>query len=192
MFHDAAVPSARHALNRAARYLDRIEATGQPVPLLTARLSRDMLNAAGQIATVASFALRATFPLTDRPLPEAQFPDDLRGLRGRLVWADAAVGELQPSDFAPALAGRKVRHRAGFAELDQDPAAYLFGFALPNLWFHLSTLHAILRQQGLAVGKGDFDGWHSYPPGFSWADPPTDDPATDARMGMRTGQRRPI
>ena len=35
---------------------------------------------------------------------------------------------------------------------------YLFHLALPNFYFHLTTAYGILRQNGIALGKGDFLG----------------------------------
>jgi hypothetical protein len=35
---------------------------------------------------------------------------------------------------------------------------YLFTFALPNFYFHVTTAYAILRHNGLEIGKGDFLG----------------------------------
>ena len=36
--------------------------------------------------------------------------------------------------------------------------AYLLHFILPNFFFHLTAAYAILRHNGLAVGKRDFIG----------------------------------
>lgn len=159
--YDAAVPPVRMALARAGHLLDLAAASPVAVPLLTARLAPDMMNAAGQIRTVGGFALRATFPLTGRPVPQARFADDLRGLRAQLAFAAAEIARLTPADFADA-ARRRIRHRAGEAELDQSGADYLQLFALPNLWFHVAMAYAIFRAEGLPVGKADFDGLHAY------------------------------
>jgi hypothetical protein len=35
---------------------------------------------------------------------------------------------------------------------------YLFHFATPNFWFHVTTTYAILRHNGVEVGKRDFMG----------------------------------
>ncbi|MEG0882986.1 MAG: DUF1993 family protein, partial [Janthinobacterium sp.] len=35
---------------------------------------------------------------------------------------------------------------------------YLLSFALPNFYFHVSMVHAILRHNGVAVGKLDYLG----------------------------------
>lgn len=159
--HDAAILPARMALTRAGHLLDLAAASPAPVSLLSARLAPDMMNAAGQIRTVGGFALRATFPLTGQPVPQGRFADDLRGLRAGLAFAAAEIARLTPADFADA-ATRRIRHRAGEAELDQSGADYLQLFALPNLWFHLSIAYAIFRAEGLAIGKADFDGLHAY------------------------------
>jgi hypothetical protein len=39
-------------------------------------------------------------------------------------------------------------------------------YIIPNFLFHLSMAYAIARAEGIAVSKGDFDGFHSYPEGF--------------------------
>ena len=35
---------------------------------------------------------------------------------------------------------------------------YLLNFALPNFYFHITTAYAILRHNGVEIGKGDFMG----------------------------------
>jgi len=43
-------------------------------------------------------------------------------------------------------------------EMQFKGQAYLLGFALPNFYFHTTTAYAILRHNGLDIGKGDFLG----------------------------------
>jgi hypothetical protein len=75
------------------------------------------------------------------------------------------LATLEPAAFA-AAESRRIRHRAGFADLDQTGAEFLHLFGLPNFMFHLSMGFAVLRQRGLDIGKADFDGLHEYPHGF--------------------------
>jgi hypothetical protein len=35
---------------------------------------------------------------------------------------------------------------------------FLKHYALPNLYFHLTTAYALLRQGGVEIGKGDYLG----------------------------------
>ena len=35
---------------------------------------------------------------------------------------------------------------------------YLLGFALPNFYFHVTTAYALLRHNGVEVGKRDYMG----------------------------------
>jgi len=35
---------------------------------------------------------------------------------------------------------------------------YLTGFVLPNFYFHISMVYALLRKSGVAIGKSDFLG----------------------------------
>jgi len=53
------------------------------------------------------------------------------------------------------------------AGLRFDGATFLNGFALPNFYFHASTTYAILRAQGVEIGKLDFLSHlagHMFPP----------------------------
>lgn len=156
----ASVPVVLQALGRAEAMLDK--ATPD---MLDARLHPDMFDCADQFRTVASFALRATFPLTGRAMPVLK--DEAPA--AMLASARATVLTLTEEDFVGA-AHRRVQHRAGFADLDQSAQDYLQHFALPNLWFHLAMAFAILRQQGATIGKADFDGMHVYPAGFTFSD----------------------
>ena len=159
----AAVPPALRALARADALLDVAEGTDPAA--LGARLDPDRFDCAEQIRAVADFALRATLPLAGREVPEVPERADPRA---SLAFARCHVEGLSEAEFDGAEA-RRIRHRAGFADLDQTGAEYLHLFALPNLWFHLSVAHATLKVAGVSVGKADFDGFHAYPAGFSFA-----------------------
>lgn len=161
--YTASVPVFRHYLRQSQRLLDRVEARPD---LLAARLAPDMFTGAEQFATATGFTLRTAFPLAGQEVPG--FPAggmDLVGLKRRIVFADAQLAGLSPSDFADA-ADRRIRHRAGFAELDQSGSEFLTLFGMPNFLFHLTMGFAVLRQGGLDIGKADFDGFHDYPHGF--------------------------
>lgn len=43
-------------------------------------------------------------------------------------------------------------------ELNFSGQEYLFGFALPNMYFHITTTYAILREAGAELGKNDYLG----------------------------------
>jgi hypothetical protein len=48
--------------------------------------------------------------------------------------------------------------KVGGHELTFTGATYLFGFGLPNFYFHATTAYDILRHAGVEIGKRDFLG----------------------------------
>lgn len=159
----ASVPVFVHYLERLAAL---VEKTAHQEQILGARLAPDMFTAAQQVATATDFALRVAFALADAPLPAIEDHGmDRIGLGRRIVAARVALTALPPDAFADA-ADRRIRHRAGFAVLDQSGHDFLHLFGMPNFCFHASMAFAVLRAQGLEIGKADFDGQHDYPHGF--------------------------
>lgn len=59
-------------------------------------------------------------------------------------------------------AQRLCTDQAGQATVTLPGEAFLSQYALPNFFFHLTSAYALLRQQGVPLGKADFDGWHRY------------------------------
>lgn len=161
--YDTSVPVFLHYLDRMRLILDR---SGDRAGMLEVRLAPDMFSAAQQFASAAGFALRGSFPLIGRAVPA--FPSaamDRDGLLARIGFAEEQLRGLAPDDFE-GRGDMTINHIAGFADLTQSPSEYLDLFAKPNFFFHLSMGFAVLRQQGLEIGKADFDGQHDYPPGF--------------------------
>lgn len=150
----ASVPVFRQYLGQVARMVDKAGAAA-----LDHRIA-DAFPARQQFATAAGFALRIAFPLAGAAV--AELPTDLTQ---RLAAADAALAALDPAAFDGAEA-RLIRHRAGFADLEQDGATFLHLYGMPNFLFHLTMGYAALRAVGVPLGKADFDGLHSYPEGF--------------------------
>jgi uncharacterized protein len=151
------------------RYLSRLDhlvATAQAHPqaaaLLTARLAPDMLPFEMQVAIASGFTLRACFPLAGKAIPpETAFPSTFAGLHARIAHAAGLLGSLQRSQFEGAER-RIIESRAGEALVSLRGPEFLYQYALPNFFFHLTAAYAILRHQGIALGKEDFDGWHAY------------------------------
>ena len=67
------------------------------------------------------------------------------------------------------LAAARVETTAGFADLALPGPDYYLLYAVPNFFFHYTMVYAIARQAGVDIGKADFDGYHAYPPGFSFS-----------------------
>ena len=130
--------------------------------LLQARLAPDMLPLEVQVQIVANFALRACFPLIGRAVPPyGEFPATWSGMHARVVRALTLLETLPESEFAGA-GQRRIEDQAGQALLSLPADDFLLQYAMPNFFFHLSMVYAILRAQGVPLSKGQFDGFHRY------------------------------
>ncbi|MEK8029920.1 DUF1993 domain-containing protein [Ideonella sp. DXS29W] len=158
----ASVPVFRRYFGQSAGWFERAQAHGGDA-LLQARLAPDMLCFSEQMATAAHFSLRASYPLAGLPVPAFDSaPATWTGLYVRWARVAALLDVLDPLAFAGAEA-RVIHADAGQATLSLDGATFLHQFALPNFHFHLAMAYAILRQQGVPLGKADVDGFHRYP-----------------------------
>lgn len=152
--YQSSVPVFRHYL---ARMAEMVEKAGPEA--LDAQLA-DTFPAGQQFATAAGFALRIACPLAGREVPDLP-----QALGPRLAVARAMLGAMTPAEFEGAET-RLIRHTAGFADLKQTGAEFLYLYGLPNFFFHLTMGYAALRAAGVPLGKADFDGFHSYPVDF--------------------------
>jgi hypothetical protein len=142
---------AKAAAHVEARKLD-------PDALLKARLYPDMFPLLRQVQIAADFAKGCCARLAGEEVPAW---DDVETTFEQLIARlDRAVAYVEGLDAA-AFAGAEDRDitltRRGETSVVKG-LAYLQGQAQPNFFFHLTTAYAILRHNGVEIGKRDFLG----------------------------------
>lgn len=174
LLFEASVPVLSRYLGQLLHMLDLAEAHllnhgGSAAALLRHRLCPGMFDLGQQVQIAAGFALRCVAPLLDRALPALGEGDaqDFAALRRRVAQAQALLSTLGPDDV---VLGEEdpVQTQAGEASLTMSARDFVLSYAMPNFFFHLCMAYALMRQQGVPLGKPDFDGWHAYAPGFSF------------------------
>jgi len=174
LLFEASVPVLTRYLGQLLLMLDRAEDCARARQLGDATLLRQgltpgMFDLGQQVQIAAGFALRCMAPLIGRALPALGEGDaqDFAALRRRVAQAQALLGTLGPDDL---VLGDEdpVQTQAGEAALSMPAREFVLGYAMPNFFFHLCMAYALLRAQGVPLGKPDFDGWHRYAPGFSF------------------------
>jgi uncharacterized protein len=125
----------------------------------TARLAPDMFTFARQVQIACDFCVRTCARLAGVEVPS--HPDTettFAELKTRINTARTFVASINPSQ----IDGRDdidITFPAGpDTKMTLNGTAYLTAFALPNLYFHMAMAYAILRHNGVDVGKGDFMG----------------------------------
>jgi uncharacterized protein len=53
---------------------------------------------------------------------------------------------------------REINFKSGGRELKMSGQDYLSKYVLPNVYFHVTTAYAILRHNGVELGKADYQG----------------------------------
>lgn len=165
--HDASVPVFTRYLRQLDGLVDRArlhvdDKRIDPASLLDARLAPDMLPFSLQVEIATQFTLRACAPLAGMDVPP--FGEKARGfgdLSARIARAIAFLCGIEPEHMRGAET-RTCTSQAGDALVSLAGKEFLLHYAMPNFFFHLCAAYAILRQQGVAVGKADFDGLHAY------------------------------
>ena len=127
-----------------------------PSVLLQSRLAMDMFPLVRQVQLVTDFAKGCMARLAGQEPPKYEDTETtIEQLKERIAKTMAFVKEFRPAqidgseerDISLTLGGQ-VRNFKG--------ENYLLHFLLPNFFFHTTTAYAILRHNGVDLGKGDF------------------------------------
>lgn len=127
--------------------------------LLQARLFPDMFPLLRQVQIAADFSKGIASRLAGAEVPswpdtEASFAD----LQALIAKALAHLESLPPAQFNQSE-GREIVLRPGTPkEKKLGASSYLLHYGLPQFFFHVTTAYAILRHNGVEVGKRDYMG----------------------------------
>ena len=159
--YDAAVPGMVRALKNLDAIIDKAAAYAagkkvDPTVLMGSRLAIDMLPFSTQIHRATETARGATARLAQMDIPG--YPDEdktVADLKDRLAKAIAFLESVPTEKFAGAE-DRSVTQKLAGNDVTFPAKQYLFGFVIPNFYFHVTTAYAILRHNGVEIGKADF------------------------------------
>jgi hypothetical protein len=161
--YQAAVPTSSRALSSLAAILDKAQLYAEarkidPAVLLSTRLSPDMLPLGRQIFIANDIAGGGTARLAGVEVPTFNGNDkSLAELAANTRQTIAYLGTFKPQQFEGSEE-RTVSWQTRTATKSMQGMPYLFTHVLPNVYFHVTTAYAILRQAGLEIGKQDYLG----------------------------------
>ena len=121
------------------------------------RLAPDQFAFARQVQTACDTARVASARLTGKesaPPPDTE--QSLDELRARVKGTVAYLDGLTSADFEGAAT--RVITQPRWQGKTMTGADYFLEHALPNFFFHLTHAYAILRHNGVQLGKRDFLG----------------------------------
>ena len=158
----ASLPVFQTALSNLLHCLNKAEANAaarkfDPNVLLAARLAPDMLPFAAQIRIACDAAKNGTARLAGIEAPkfddnETTFAELQARITKTLDWLAtvpaSAIDGREDADITFPVGRDKTRTMKG--------EAYLKHYALPNMFFHVVTAYALLRHNGVDVGKTDY------------------------------------
>ncbi|SDY96836.1 DUF1993 family protein [Nitrosomonas sp. Nm58] len=162
--YTTSVPVFKQLLNSLNAILTKAEAYAaekkfEPKVLLDARLFPDMFPLIRQVQVAADFAKSVSARLAGVEVPvyeddEQTFAD----LQARIGKTLSFIESLTPAQFEGSETREIILRPGTPKEKKMVGHTYLYHYGLPQFFFHVTTAYAILRHNGLEVGKGDFMG----------------------------------
>ena len=143
--------STKAAAHCAARKID-------PSVLVNARLYPDMHPFSRQIQIATDQAKGAVARLAGVEIPSyADSEKSFEELQARLAKTLDYVNSFKPAQI-DGTEEREIVLTFGTQKFPFTGQTFLIHFALPNFYFHTTTAFAILRHNGIEIGKRDFMG----------------------------------
>jgi hypothetical protein len=164
--YDASVPPLIYMLENLGHVLTvgethARESGADAKTYLEARLAPDMFALIKQVQVATDMSKGCGARLAGAEIPkyednETSFAD----LQARLAKTIAFLKGLDRSAFAGAE-DKAITLKFPNTEFHFNGKDYLNNFAMPNVYFHITTVYAILRHKGVPLGKPDFLGRRS-------------------------------
>lgn len=161
--YQASIPVFIRMMGNLSAILEKAAAHAEakkidPSVLINARLAPDMRPLSFQIQSVSDMAKGCAARLAGIDIPsipdtETTFPQLQERIAKTITFLQsvnaAQVDGSEGRDIVLKMRGQETRF---------DGQSYLLTFVLPNFYFHVTTAYAILRHNGLDIGKRDFLG----------------------------------
>lgn len=161
--HQASVPVFVRMLDNLSKILELAiqyadEKKIDPSVLVNARLAPDMYPLSRQVQIATDMAKGCAARLAGLEVPvyddnETTFQELLARIAKTVAFVQS-VSAAKIDGSEEKTVTLKLRNQ----EVSFLGQPYLLHFVLPNFYFHVTTAYAILRHNGLAIGKRDFIG----------------------------------
>jgi len=162
MLYEMTIPQFTKMLGNLERILDKAEQYAatkkfETEVLLQSRLAPDQFPLVKQLQIVCDTAKLCTARLTNQEAPAHQDNEkSFSDVRHRVADVKKYLSKFSKKDFEGAQERQITQARwEGKYLLGEE---YVQQHALPNFYFHLTTAYAILRHNGVDVGKKDYLG----------------------------------
>ena len=145
----------KHFLDKAQSFVDAKKC--DPAALTQYRLAPDMLPFSRQVLIACDAAKNAVGRISGNPAPKFEdFETTLPELRARIQKTLDYLATI-PASALDGTEENEITFPVGReATKTMTAESYLKHWALPNLFFHVTTAYAILRHNGVELGKADF------------------------------------
>jgi hypothetical protein len=161
--YQASVPPIIRALTNLHTILEKAAAHAEarkfdPSVLVSARLYPDMYPLSRQVQIATDMAKGGASRLAGKEIPkfednESSFPE----LMARLDKTIALLETFKPDEI-DGSEEKTITLQLHERTLTFKGQQYLLDYVLPNVYFHTTTAYAILRHNGVEIGKKDFIG----------------------------------
>jgi hypothetical protein len=161
--YQVSVPVFTLSLNNLAAILDKAASHAEDRKvdakvLPQVRLIADMLPLSAQIQIACDTAKGAAARLAGIEIPKYEDTEaTLAELKARVAKTLEFIKTVKPEQFQGAE-DREIVLTFPQTTMKFTGLNYLTNFALPNFFFHLTMAYALLRKNGVALGKRDFLG----------------------------------
>ena len=144
-----------HILSKAEQFVDAKKI--DPAALTSYRLSPDMLPFTRQILIACDAVKNGVARLSDVEAPKFEDTETTLGELKERIQKTLDFIATVPAATLDGTEDKEITFPAGPGKTrtlkGQD---YLNGWMMPNMYFHITTAYAILRHNGVEVGKIDY------------------------------------
>jgi hypothetical protein len=161
--YDQLVTTFSKMLTNLDKVLTKAEADAQtrkidPQVFVDGRLAPDMLPLVRQVQIMTDQAKGGASRLAGQEPPKwADDEKTFADLHARIAKTIAHLQTFKPNSF-DGCESRTIELKYPHASFTFTGKDYFLGFVIPNFYFHYTTAYAILRHNGVPIGKADFLG----------------------------------
>ena len=161
--YQASAPRLINSMRNLSAILDKTQAyidtkKIDPAALLQFRLFPDMLNLTRQIQIATDTAKGVVARLAGVDIPTYEDNEtSVAELQARIAKTIAFIEGFNPAQL-DGTEDKAIVTKRGDKETHYTGMQFLLGHAIPNVYFHISMAYAILRHNGVEIGKRDYLG----------------------------------